>query len=359
VPALARSRGGPRAHAQREDTSPLDPQRGALHRILRLHLAEFLAERERLGAPLPEFVREELSSYLECGVLAAGCALFECDGCGLSRVTALSCRGRGFCPRCCGRRMTQRARHLAERVLPEVRVRQWVLSFPFALRVRLAFDHELTRALVRITTSEIEAHYQALAHEQGLREAQSGAVTVIQRFGSDLAINVHLHIVSLDGAYGTDSRGNVRFFRALAPSPSDVETVLRRIIERANELLCASEREHLEEDELALAQSYAQCVGRSATQAYSPEDGRDDELGLVLLPTRRKARIGTWDPSTGSGQASMPRWPSKNTSASAWNFSAATSCARPSRSIGSNFWPTAAFASNSNALGATAPRTSR
>jgi len=109
----------------RIDTSPLDPRRGPLHTILRQHLADFLAERERLGAPLPGFVVDELRGYLECGVLAAGCARFECEQCGLVRVTGLSCKGRGFCPRCCGRRMTEKARHLAERVFPErVRVRR-------------------------------------------------------------------------------------------------------------------------------------------------------------------------------------------------------------------------------------------
>jgi hypothetical protein len=57
--------------------------------------------------------------------------------CGLVRVTALSCEGRGFCPRRCGRRLTERARHLAQRVLPEgVRVQQWVLSLRFDLRWR-------------------------------------------------------------------------------------------------------------------------------------------------------------------------------------------------------------------------------
>ncbi len=148
----------------RPDTSPLDPERNALHRLLRIHLASFLEERERLGAPLPRFVVRELEGYLDCGRLAAGCARFECEGCGLTRVTGLSCKGRGFCPRCCGRRMTARARHLAQRVFPEgVRVRQWVLSLPFGLRVRAAFDHELALALTRLATRAIESRHRRLA----------------------------------------------------------------------------------------------------------------------------------------------------------------------------------------------------
>src|SRR5690606_21824985 len=64
--------------------------------------------------PLRRFVLEELEGYLDCGRLTAGCARFECEGCGLTRVTGLSCKGRGCCPRCCVRRMTERARHLAD-----------------------------------------------------------------------------------------------------------------------------------------------------------------------------------------------------------------------------------------------------
>lgn len=64
-----------------------------------------------------------------------------------------------------------RARHLAERVFPTaVRVRQWVLSLPFDLRVRAAFDHEIVRALARFMTDAIEARYRRLAEEAGLRE---------------------------------------------------------------------------------------------------------------------------------------------------------------------------------------------
>lgn len=80
----------------RADTSPRDPQRGPLHALLRERLETFLAERAEAGAPLPGFVLEELRGYLRCGVLAAGCARYECEGCGAVRVTALSCKGRGL-----------------------------------------------------------------------------------------------------------------------------------------------------------------------------------------------------------------------------------------------------------------------
>jgi hypothetical protein len=47
-----------------------EPERGALHRILREHLATFLLAHDGL----PRFVRAELERYLTCGLLAFGFA---------------------------------------------------------------------------------------------------------------------------------------------------------------------------------------------------------------------------------------------------------------------------------------------
>jgi hypothetical protein len=267
-----------------------------LHALLRRHLATFLAERERLGAPLPRFVVEELEGYLDCGRLSAGCARFECEGCGLVRITGLSCKGRGFCPRCCARRMTQRARHLVEKVFPAgVRVRQWVLSLPFELRWKAAFDHELALAIARITTRAIESRYRQLARKAGARAPRGGSVTVMQRFGSDLRLNLHLHGLFVDGAYGERDRVERRLFRAPAPSPADVEKVLARIVRRVAALLQAREEPLRDEEELALAQTCLVSNGTRGSDTHAPGDGIDEYQGLVLLPTRRKARIEGFD----------------------------------------------------------------
>ncbi|KIG14059.1 Transposon-like protein [Enhygromyxa salina] len=47
---------------------------------------------------------------------------------------AFSCKKRGFCPSCAGRRMADVAAHLVDEVFPEVPVRQWVCSLPWRLR---------------------------------------------------------------------------------------------------------------------------------------------------------------------------------------------------------------------------------
>lgn len=279
--------------SERDDTSPLDPERGALHRILREHLATFLAEREDAGTPLPKFVVKELRAYLDCGVLAKGCAHFRCEGCGLDRLVALSCKGRGFCPRCCGRRMTERARHLVERVLPHERIRQWVLSFPFSLRVKLAFHHDLVLALARIAEQEIQRRYRKLARRAGLRDPRGGSVTSIQRFGGDLRANVHLHSLVLDGAYGKSARGEEVFFTAPAPTPAEVDAILARIVTRAKALLGEDAEPDLDDNDLALALTYAAATSSRGTEKHAPDDEERD--GQRHLPTRRKARIEEFD----------------------------------------------------------------
>ena len=78
--------------------------------MLRRHLQTFLARADqREGRGLPRFVRRELYAYLDCGILANGCARVHCASCGRDELVAFSCKGRGFCPSCCGRRMAETA----------------------------------------------------------------------------------------------------------------------------------------------------------------------------------------------------------------------------------------------------------
>ena len=83
------------------------------------------------------------------GILAHGFLRVRCPACGEERLVPISCKGRGFCPSCGGRRMADTAAWLVDRVLPEVPIRQWVLMLPFALRYRMACDAERTAAVQR------------------------------------------------------------------------------------------------------------------------------------------------------------------------------------------------------------------
>ena len=56
-------------------------------------------------------------------------------------------------------------------------------------------------------------------------------VTLIQRFGSALNLNIHLHLLALDGAY-TFAVGRPRFHRARAPTNDEIERLLDALIRR-------------------------------------------------------------------------------------------------------------------------------
>ena len=101
-----------------------------LHQVIAEHLETFLGAVAEAGdgAGLPRFVEREFREFLLCGVYEAGVARFQCEGCGLDHLLPFSCKGRGWCPSCGGRRMTERAAHLVDAVLPWVPVRQWVLE---------------------------------------------------------------------------------------------------------------------------------------------------------------------------------------------------------------------------------------
>ena len=160
-----------------------------LHRVVREDLETWLRRRRLAhlgGAGVPRFVERELRAFFRCGILAPGFARFRCDGCGAARLVAFSCKGRGVCPSFAGRRMTERAADLVDRVLPHVRHhvrhRQWVLSVPFWPRWRMAWDHELTRRDLRIFIRVLFGFYRARGRRLGARGGRTGSVTVIQRF---------------------------------------------------------------------------------------------------------------------------------------------------------------------------------
>jgi hypothetical protein len=73
-----------------------------------------------------------------------------------------------------------------------VPVRQWVLSFPIPLRSLFAVHPELLTPVLRIVHRLIT---RFRLKQAGLkrRAADTGALTLIQRFGSAANLNSHLH----------------------------------------------------------------------------------------------------------------------------------------------------------------------
>ena len=68
------------------------------------------------------------------------------------------------------------------------------------------------------------------------RRGRSGAVTLIQRFGSAANLNIHLHCLVLDGVYRR-AEGEPVFVEVPAPSDEALQAVLHKIITRILKLL--------------------------------------------------------------------------------------------------------------------------
>jgi Transposase zinc-binding domain/Putative transposase len=189
---------------------------GVLHEVIQDHLDEFLraAADGADGAGLPEFIAREFREFLTCGVLAHDFARVRCERCAFEHLLPFSCKGRGFCPSCGGRRMTERAAHLVDDVIPLVPVRQWVLTLPYRLRYLLAWDHGLSRAVLAVHARVLRDFYRQQAQRQGIPAGRTGTVTAVQRFGGGLNLNVHFHTLALDGVFVRPPAGRPTFHAA-------------------------------------------------------------------------------------------------------------------------------------------------
>ncbi|MFT4569386.1 MAG: hypothetical protein ACI8TX_000757 [Hyphomicrobiaceae bacterium] len=80
--------------------------------------------------------------------------------------------------------MADTAADLVDYVIPQVGVRQWVLTLPFALRYRLACDRTLVTPVLSAFMRAIFRSYRLRVREQyGVPRAKCGAVTFVPRFG--------------------------------------------------------------------------------------------------------------------------------------------------------------------------------
>src|SRR5262249_7394150 len=149
---------------------PRDAEHTVLHQVIAAHLDTFLrvAAEAGDGAGLPQFVAREFQDFLTCGVFEAGFARFRCEDCAREHLVPFSCKGREFRPSCGGRRVTERAAHLIDAVLPWVPVRQWVLTMPYRLRYQMAWNHGLSRAVLGVYAGALLNLYARGACERGM-----------------------------------------------------------------------------------------------------------------------------------------------------------------------------------------------
>ena len=217
-----------------------EPEKTLLYKTIQENWATFeaMATAGGEGGGLPSHVLTEFESFLSCGILANGFVRVKCGDCKHEKLVAYSCKRRGFCPSCCGRRMNETAAFLVDRVLPWVPVRQYVLSFPMPMRFWMASNSGLTTQVLSIMVRAVTGYLREKAKENGLGgRIETGCVTLIQRYGGSLALNPHFHTLFIEGVYViTEINGKEKAIFHKLPSPMDDEisallaTIQKRIV---------------------------------------------------------------------------------------------------------------------------------
>lgn len=200
--------------------------------LVRRHLPGFLARVEEAGSTLPEFVKKELREFAGCGDFERGFVQVVCVQCDNELRVPFSCKGRGFCPSCMGRRMAEGAALWVDHLLPAVGYRPWVLSFEGPLAVRLGYDQALlakvaerfARAVMQDLRCSVKAHHDLCS----VKSLHAGVLTVVQRFRSDLGLYVHVHGLVMEGAL-EEAGAEVHFLPAQTPTPERLMAILARV----------------------------------------------------------------------------------------------------------------------------------
>ena len=146
--------------------------------------------------------------------------------------------------------MADTAVHLEREVLPEVPIRHWICSLPWGLRALLGYDRELCAGVLSAFVAELSRSLKWRAKKDlGLKsvaDAFTGAVAAVQRVDSAVRLNVHYHVLALDGVYVRQDPSDPHsalVFRALpTPTREQVAQVARRTADRVERLVEAQGR---------------------------------------------------------------------------------------------------------------------
>lgn len=248
-----------------------------LRRIVAEHLPVFLERTEHDGVGLPGFVASELSGLLHCGDFEHGFVRLCCTRCGDELRVPFSCKGRGVCPSCIGRRMCETTSNWLDHLLPHVPYRQWVLSFDASLAVRLGYDARALALVCRSFSRRVLQRLRRLCKQQhdlgSVTHAHPGMLLVVQRFRSDCGLYVHIHALCTDGGFQLQADGTVVFRPVTALTEQDLVRVLDEV---AADLADAG----VLDDELDVDATLAACVQLSLSTPPAPSV-RPLEYGLV------------------------------------------------------------------------------
>jgi hypothetical protein len=186
-----------------------------------------------------------------------------------------------------------RAYHL----FPKVPVRQFVLTVPMRLRFRMAASPLLTSAVLRCFIAAVTSDLRRRARRLGFcGNLKTGAMTVLQRFGSSLALNVHFHTLAVDGIWATRADGHLDFHPLRAPSDQDVARIARAVRRKVQRLTTHGKEEDEEISTLdnlanASVQGLVATGPRRGWRVLRLGGGGTGDAAQAQIPSRRCAEV--------------------------------------------------------------------
>jgi len=133
---------------------------------------------------------------------------------------------------------------------PTAPLRQFVVTFPFELRYRLAYDGKLLAGVARVCNDSVLGFYRRTMRDHHGVVGKSGAVTIVQRANADLKLNPHLHGIVLDGVFAPATGGDLVFHPLPALCTSELADLLQvirvrvlRFLERRGVVECVDQPE--------------------------------------------------------------------------------------------------------------------
>jgi hypothetical protein len=161
---------------------------------------------------------------------------------------------------------------------------------------------------LRVVLRAVFDFYERGAQHQAAAERRTGSVTFLQRFGSAGNLNLHFHILVLDGVFTEAPDHTLRFHPAPAPTDEAIARLLATIHQRVLRHIArwgpsedvGADADHLAHESPLLATCYATSIARRRTlglRAGAPLDriGSDRNAPRVERRGRLQAHIDGFD----------------------------------------------------------------
>jgi hypothetical protein len=178
--------------------------------------------------------------------------------------------------------MAQTAVHIVDHIIPEVPVRQFVVTFPYQLRLWLAASEEMlgdvcgmiARTIMKFIISQSEAE---------CAKPKVGLICFVQRFGSALNLNPHLHFIVTDGVFDTKSTGREKFYYARAPNNEEAAMLIQQIAQTVNDYLVKRQFLSDRDGELLL---------ENTTDLFTPDVDTEVHLPSMMASLTQRIAFG-------------------------------------------------------------------